>query len=153
MTNKKVHQQSPARCRGITLIEVLVVIGVLILFLSFAIPSMGTASSRAELQAAYENVSHSLATARNIARSTESGVAVNIPAAGDGQQTISFSAAGRKPNHLLDQLQPYSLPTDIIALSEQGAFLVDSRGLVENPGQILLLSRSDDSVRSAITVN
>lgn len=153
MTNRAVHQLSPARCRGITLIEVLVVIGVLVLFLSFAIPSVGTASSRAELQAAFENVSHSLATARNIARSTESGVAVNIPAAGDGPQTISFSTASQKPNYLLDQLQPYRLPADIMAVSERDVFQFDSRGLAENPGQILLLSRSDDSVRSAITVN
>jgi len=129
------------------------VIGVLVLFLSFAIPSVGTASSRAELQAAFENISHSLATARNIARSTESGVAVHVPPAGGGPQTISFETVGRKSNHLLAQLPPYGLPADIVAVSDRDAFRFDPRGLVENPGQILLISRSDESVRSAITIN
>ena len=153
MTSNPFLSTPRSRNRGITLIEILIVIGVLTLFLSFAIPSMGTASSRAELRAAVENVSHSLAAARNIARSGESGITVNIPVASEGAQMISLTAADGKPNRLLDQLQPYNLSAEIIAISDQDEFVFDQRGLVENPGQILLVARSDDTVKSVITVN
>ena len=148
------HKQPPNRCRGITIIEILVVVGVLILFLSFALPSVGTSASRAELRAAEENVSYSLHAARNLARAHEAEVAIHIPAAGnDKMQTITFSAPGNKPKGLSEGLQNFTLPADIMAVSDRDAFTFDRRGLVEHPGQILLVSKFDDSMKTVIEVN
>lgn len=144
----------PNRCRGITIIEILMVVGVLILFLSFALPSVGTSANRAELRAAEENISHSLHAARNLARSYETDVAIHIPAAGgDRLQTISFTAPGSKRQGFFEGLQQFTLPADIMAVSDRDAFTFDRRGLVEHPGQILLVSKIDDSVRSVIAIN
>jgi Tfp pilus assembly protein FimT len=145
---------APAHCRGITIIEILMVLGVLALFLSFALPSASSSANRAELRAAVENVNYSLHTARNLARSSESGVRVQISAATEKQsQTISFSATDERRTKLIEHLQNFTLPSEIAAVSDHDTFTFDHRGLVETPGQILLVSRADESVRSVITVN
>ena len=138
-----------SRARGITLVEILVVISVLLILASFAVPSMGNATAKAEMTATLENVEYSIQAARNIARMNETPVAVQFSNAGAGNQTISFQAedSGKSPG-----FQDYPLPESIQLVSEQDGFEFDSRGLVKNPGTIILVSVADESITSTIEV-
>ena len=94
---------SITRCRGITLVEILLVIGLVVLLAGFALPSFGTATARAEMKAALENLEYSIGTARNVARLTDSSISLNIVEGPDAtKQKITFSQSARgtltKPN-------------------------------------------------------
>ena len=83
---------SRARSQGVTLVEILLVIGLLVLLAGFALPSFGTATARAEMKAALENLEYSIGTARNVARLTEASVSLNIvEVPGEVNQKITFS--------------------------------------------------------------
>jgi len=138
------------RSRGVTLVEILLVVAVLVILLSFAMPSVGHATARAELKAAAENVQYSIDAARNLARMTESSVAVNIePAAG------AESGPGGEPQRITfskPEIQNYLLPADIRLVADHDRYVFDSRGLVLEPGRVLLLSATDESIASAIDI-
>lgn len=136
------------RCQGITLIEILMVLGFLVIIASFALPSMSNATSSASMLAASENLEFSIRSARNTARMTESTVTMNIlPAEPDGQgQRITFSVSGpdlNAPGH--SGLQEDRLPADIKLVSDYPSYEFDSRGIVQNPGVITLVSMTDES--------
>jgi type II secretory pathway pseudopilin PulG len=142
------------RSKGITVIEILVVLGLLAILASFAMPSASTTATRAELKAAVENVQYSFQQARNLARTTESNISVSIPVAMEGSvQTIRFSSLSRGKHKTIPELQDYKLPGDIVMISDHDSFLFDQRGLVETSGQVLLVSRLDDAVKSTIDIN
>ena len=135
------------QCKGITLIEILLVISLLVILLSFAIPSVGGAAAKAELTVASENVTHSIQSARNMARMNEARVILHFDApAGHESHSITFSSD--KHTGLLD----YQLPEDIVLIADQDSFVFDERGLAANPGQLTLASKSDDNVTSTIDV-
>ena len=141
---------SLSRERGITLVEILIVIALLVVVLSFAIPTMGNAAAKAEIQAAVENVTYSVEVARNSARLGESRVELTIKTyAGEPSQTLSFER--ENPKRTAD-IPDYRLPDDIELVSDQSAFVFDERGLVTNPGTITLVARSDDSVTATVEV-
>jgi len=143
-----------ARARGITLVEILLVIGLLVLLAGFALPSFGTASARAEMKAALENLEYSIGTARNVARLTESSVNVDIiEAPGTASQRITFSQSRRNGGEGGPNIPDYLLPESIEVVSDQQRFVFDSRGLVDQPGRIMLVSRADDSVTTELQIN
>jgi prepilin-type N-terminal cleavage/methylation domain-containing protein len=152
---KNRHLKSPIhRSQGITLIEILVVLGLLAILISFAMPSASKTASRAELKAAVENVQYSFQQARNLARATESKISVSIPIAREGSvQTIHFSSLSRGKHKNIPGMQDYSLPDDLVMISDQDSFMFDQRGLVESPGQVLLVSRLEETVNSTININ
>lgn len=142
------------RCQGITLIEILLVVGLLVVLLSFAVPSMSGAAIKTEMTATQEHVEYSLQTARRTARMSESSVQMNIsPAEGDTPQLITFSAPGQRGSVIVQQIQDYNMPRDIALVSDQESFLFDERGLVSNPGQIQLVSKIDESITLSIDVD
>ena len=67
-------------------------------------------------------------------------------------QTISFASASKKTVPAV-QIQDFNLPPEIMMVSDRESFVFDERGLAENPGTILLVSTSDESITSSITVN
>lgn len=150
-----------SRSRGFTLVEILLVISLLVILLSFAMPTVGNATARAELKATVENVQYSLSAARNVARMSESSVAMNIESSpGENIQRITFS---RPPENRGTQegaqggkqelgLQEYRLPTGIRLESDHERFVFDPRGLVGEAGRIVLVSAADESISSAIDV-
>lgn len=147
--NRHPNISTRSRARGITLVEILVVIAMLLILASFAVPSMSNATAKAEMTATVENVEYSIQAARNTARMNETQVAVEFSDAHAGTQTISFQAKG---SGSLPGMQDYLLPESIQLVSAQRGFEFDSRGLVENPGTIVLVSKADDSVTSTIEV-
>ena len=158
--NAKGHSNPVFRSRGITLVEILLVISLLVILLSFAIPTAGSASARAELKAAVENVEYSIGTARNVARMTESGISLDLVHPDNPSvltalpQRIAFSTpdGGEDDKAISLHLQEYSLPPGIRMVAERERFLFDERGLVVEPGRILLVSTADESISSAIEV-
>lgn len=150
-----------SRSRGITLVEILLVISLLVILLSFAMPTVGNATARAELKATVENVQYSVTAARNVARMSESSIAMNIESSpAENIQRITFS---RPPDSRVTQggaqagtpelgLQEYRLPAGIRLVSDHERFVFDPRGLVGEAGRIMLVSAADESISSAIDV-
>ena len=146
---------SKNRCRGVILIEILMVLGFLVIISSFALPSMSNATSSATMHAASENLEFSIRSARNTARMSESSVSMNILAAEPDQQgqRITFSVSGSDLNAPGQSgLQDDRLPADIILVSDYSSYEFDSRGIVKNPGVIILVSRTDESLTTSFTV-
>jgi len=145
---------SRARSQGVTLVEILLVIGLLVLLAGFALPSFGTATARAEMKAALENLEYSIGTARNVARLTEASVSLNIvEVPGEVNQKITFSQPANGAGKRGPAVPDYFLPESIELRSEQQLFVFDPRGLVDQPGKIVLVSRDDDSVTSEFEIN
>jgi type II secretory pathway pseudopilin PulG len=141
---------SLSRERGITLVEILLVIALLVVVLSFAIPTMGNASAKAEMQVAVENVTYSVKMARNTARLREDRVELAFRTlAGEPSQTLSFN---RPDSGRGTDIADYRLPDSVELVADQASFLFDERGLVENPGTITLVSRNDETVTETIEV-
>ena len=148
--NRYSSGSSHSRARGITLVEILIVISVLVVLASFAIPSIGNATARAEITAAKENVLYSVESARKLARSTESRVSLRITdAPGPGGQGIVFGTVSAGSD---DAVGDYRLPEDVRFVSAADSFEFDRRGLVANPGQLVLVSNIDDSITETVMV-
>lgn len=151
-----------SRSRGITLVEILLVISLLVILLSFALPTVGNATARAELKATVENVQYSVAAARNVARMTESNLALNIESSpAENVQKITFSRppehqgahgpGARAGTHGLG-LQEYRLPKGVLLVAEHQQFVFDPRGRVGEAGRIMLVSAADESISATIDV-
>lgn len=152
MKNRQLRHPA-SHSRGITLIEILLALGLLVILLSFAVPSFSGAAVKAEMKVLVDNVQHSLQMARNVARTLESPVEMNLsPDSTDQRQTITFTSRenGSIPGGL--QIQDLVVPADFALVSDRDSFVFDQRGLVEYPGRILLVSKTDETVTSTIQV-
>lgn len=142
------------KIKGITLIEILLVLGLLAILLSFATPTVSGAVSKAEMKATLENVQYSLQTARKVARITEAPVSMNIsPPGQETAQSITYTSPGKRGAGNTLQIQDFKLPPDIVLISDHESFIFDERGLVEKPGRILLVSTVDESLTSTFDIN
>ena len=139
--------------KGVTLIETLLVLGLLIILLSFAMPSVSGAVGKAEMKSTLENVRYSIQAARRTARVNETVVSMNISPSGQGTtQTISYSSAGKNGARNDLRLQEFRLPPEILLISDHESFRFDEIGQVENPGRILLVFTLDESVTATLGV-
>jgi prepilin-type N-terminal cleavage/methylation domain-containing protein len=143
------HLSSLHRSKGVTLVEILLVIALLVIVLSFAIPSMGGATAKADMLAAVENVEYSITSARNSARMNEKDVALQITRQSDSSQVLKFIRSGSAGGV---GIPDYRLPEDIELVADQASYEFDERGLVRNPGTITLVSRVDESVSETVEV-
>lgn len=152
--NKLLQRNPSSNSKGISLIEILLGLAVLVILLSYAMPSVSGAAIKAEMSVALENIQYSIHAARQTARINEAAIVMHVPAGGDRSepQTISFASASKKKVAAL-QIQDFNLPSEIMMVSDRESFVFDERGLAENPGTILLVSTSDDSITSSINVN
>jgi Tfp pilus assembly protein FimT len=149
------HRKFKNRCRGITLIEILLILAFLAIITSFAAPTISNTTARADILAAGENLQYSIRIARNTARMTESKVTMNILDEGqDGQsQRITFSVSESGLKALgKSGLQEDRLPVDIKLVSDYSSYEFDGRGIVQNPGVITLVSRTDESLFSSFDI-
>lgn len=144
------HNLKPlSRAKGITLVEILIVISVLVVLASFAVPTMSSATAKAEMTAAVENVQYSIQSARNAARRNETRVTLGFEARdGRNNRVIAVDA----DNHVGAGFQEFQLPEEIQLVTDQETFIFDNRGLVENAGTIVLVSSVDDSITSTVSV-
>jgi type II secretory pathway pseudopilin PulG len=151
---KHMHRISKHRCQGITLIEILLILGFLVIISSFAATTMSGATARADMRVASENLQYSIRIARNTARMTESKVTMNISEDVAGQvQRITFSVSGAGLKALGQPgLQEDRLPEDIRLVSDYRSYEFDGRGIVQNPGVITLVSKTDKSLITRLKV-
>ena len=149
----KAKKHNSALQRGITLVEILIVVAVLAVLASFAAPTFGKASAQAELKAALENVQYSVDTARNIARMNGTSVSLDLEYE-EGAEVFQlvFSSPNPRKSNLLRDLQAYRLPENIRLESEFDSYVFDDRGMVANEGTITLVSSVYESLRSSLTV-
>jgi Tfp pilus assembly protein FimT len=152
--NKLLMRSPSSNSKGISLIEILLGLAVLVILLSYAMPSVSGAAIKAEMTVALENIQFSIKAARQTARINEAAIVMHVPAGNDESepQTISFASASKKKVPAV-QIQDFNLPPEIMMVSDRESFVFDERGLAENPGTILLVSTSDESITSSITVN
>ena len=151
--NNKLLKNPASNPLGITLVEVLLALGLLVILLSFAMPSVSNAVSKTEMKATLENVRYSLQTARRTARMTETAVSMNISDPGqETTQTITFSSPGKDEADSNLRIQDFRLPSEILLISDRKSFVFDERGQVENPGRILLVSTVNEAVTSTLNV-
>jgi type II secretory pathway pseudopilin PulG len=150
----KMNRTPNFRCQGITLIEILMVLGLLMILGSFALPSMSSATVRADMRAASENLQHSIQIARNTARMAESGVSMNLSdGAGETGKYITFSVSELAIKRLGQPGIPeYRLNDEIKLVSDFPSYEFDARGIVKNPGRITLVSNADESVSFQVMV-
>jgi Tfp pilus assembly protein FimT len=142
------------RSGGITLVEVLIVIAVFLILVSFAIPSINVGASKADLLNATEQFEYSVRMARNTARSTESTGTLEIKPATDTEGAIirfvtenAREPALRQLAHQFEQLNP-----SILIESEQNQFVFDERGLLQQPGQVILAARDDSTLSEILQI-
>ncbi len=145
---------SRIRSNGISVLEILVALAVLAVIISFVSTSFGTISNKAELYATVEGVNFSIQSARNTARELETDVIMHLETGRhEKQDSISFSLPGRNaelgPSELLPEFQ---LPADIRLVADEASIHIDSRGLVETPVRLLLVSNADENVNERVLI-
>ena len=131
-----------ARNEGITVLEVLIALGVLVVFLSFAAPSLSNVAAKADFRAAVENVEMSIHMARNTARVLNTEVVMHFESGERGQpDLIRFSLPAKPANSDVTSLmQEYQLPETVNFEVTESAVHFDTRGLSEKPVYLLLSS-------------
>ncbi len=148
--------QSIARSRGITAIEILMVLSLVAILISFAIPSVNGAAARAEMKAATEHLEFSVDSARKAARISGQPVSLHIRRLEDDSRMIGFSTMDSQGDSrgidFAADLPEYRLPGDIRLESDRETYRFDARGLVEKPGQLILVSVADESITSVVRV-
>lgn len=150
----QLSSSSTSKIRGITLVEVLIVLGMMAVILTFFANSFTRATNKADLLVAAEGVNFSVQSARNMARQLETEVIMHLNTATSGENhSIDFSYPDR--NEALNSgnlLQEFVLPADIHLMTDESAIHFDARGLVEKPTDLLLISQTEESMQEIVLV-
>ena len=147
-------QKGHRRERGITVLEILIGLGLLVVLLSFATPSLSGATARAELRAAVENMEFSIRAARTTARQLNTDVIMHVRQEhGEQHHSISFSMpALAREAELSDMLQTFTFPQDIRVVASEDDIRFDFRGMVDAPVQVLLVSNQDVDINQRLLI-
>jgi len=140
------------RSKGISIVEVLIALGVLAIFLSFATPALRGASAKAELRAAVENLEFSIRTARYTARQFERDVLLNLntdPLA--ERHSVSFTFPDGNAG-FTSPLQDFQFSPEIRLVSDTSSIRFDRRGMLKLPVQVALVSRQDADVNQVLMI-
>jgi Tfp pilus assembly protein FimT len=142
------------RSRGITVVEVLIVIAVFLILISFAIPSINVGTTKADLLNATEQFEYSVRLARNTARSTESEVTLQIQPATENDGAIIRFVTENTRDTALRQLahQFEELNASVLVQSEHARYVFDERGMVREPGQVILAARDDSTLAEVLRI-
>jgi len=145
--------QYASRSRGITLVEILMVVGLLAILISFAIPSVGGAAAQAEMTATVENFEYSIQATRNIARMNETGVSLHFETLPhEAGQRITFTSPDQSVQDDVRLLQDYRPPRGIQFIPDHDSFVFDEKGLVKNPGNVQLISIKNESITETLRI-
>jgi prepilin-type N-terminal cleavage/methylation domain-containing protein len=151
----KMIQYGWYRHQGVTVVEVLVVLAIIAILLSFSGSFVGRLAGQAELTVAEESVLNALRNARNLSRSSESSLTLSLSHdTGDLGYRISIKRPeGRQIGPKQTDVPEVYLPNGIVVLSENMTFTFDYRGLVEPTGSIMLRAEGNDDEIRKIFVN
>jgi len=122
--------------------------------LTFFANSFTRATHKADLLVAVEGVNFSVQSARSMARQLETEVIMHLNTATKGENhSIEFSYPKRnKALNSENLLQEFVLPADIQLITDESVIQFDSRGLVDKPTSLLLISQSDESMQESVVV-
>lgn len=143
----------PSQARGITVIEILMVISLAAILISFAIPSVSGAAARAEMKSATENIEFSIDSARKAARMSGRPVAMHVQRLAEEPAVIRFSAPGSPNLGFAQTLDEYHLPGDIRLECDRDTYRFDARGMLDAPGQLILVSLVDETITTVVKVS
>jgi Tfp pilus assembly protein FimT len=149
-----VIQSANTRSHGISVVEILIALAVLTVIVAFASSSFSNATDRAELQATVEGVNFSVQSARSTARRLETEVILHLNADPNAtHHSISFSVPGKNAElSSSSMLQEFQFPSDIRLESDEPTIQFDSRGMVDTPVRLLLVSTADENVSERLLI-
>ena len=142
------------RSRGISVLEILIALGLLVVIISFASPSLSSVTAKAELHAAVKNTEFSIRAARQTARILETDVIMQLHTDPKlKRHYISYSlpkqARQQKAGNVI---QDFQYPAGIRLVSEQDFIQFDSRGVLEQPVKLKLVSVVDDDISERLLI-
>ena len=143
-----------ARSRGISVLEILIALGLLVVIISFASPSLSSVTAKAELQAAVRNTEFSIRAARQTARMLETDVIMQLHTDRKLKQhyisyTLPQKAERQDTGHAI---QDFQYPAGIRVVSEKEFLHFDSRGVLERPVKLMLVSTVDDDINERLLI-
>jgi len=127
MTTRFCSGLIPRYCRGMTMVEVIIVIAIIGILMVFAAPSMRDAAARSDLKTGTDNVIQALRMAKNKARVTNRPVTVTFTT-GTSDNTISFQFPGQSDMALATP--NIDLPANITVAASPAVFQFDPMGTI-----------------------
>lgn len=139
---------------GITVLEVLIALGLLVVLLSFASPSLSGATARAELKAATENMDLNIRMARNAARQLNTAVIMHLETSREARHhRVSYSIPDRRADSATTAtLLDYEFPESVRVVASENAIRFDAKGMVNPPVQLMLVSLLDDDIDKRVLI-
>ena len=143
-----------ARSRGISVLEILIALGLLVVIISFASPSLSNVTAKAELQSAVKNTEFSIRAARQTARILETDVIMHLHTDRKlKRHYISYSVPKRgQQQESVHVIQDFQYPAGIRLVSEKEFIHFDSRGVLESPVKLMLVSTVDDDINERLLI-
>ena len=141
--------------RGISILEILIIVSLMVVVLAFASPSLNRVNAKAELESAVNQVESSIIIARQTARTLDTRVIMRLHASKrDKQNSISLVVpAMEQPRGLVALPQDTVLPEGIRLVTSQRTVIFDSEGGVEEPVYFSLVSMQDEAVTKRMLID
>ena len=151
----KFSKSIPKHCKGITFIEIILVVAVAMILASLAIPSVSMTVAQAELESAQKNLEFSLRLARTGALLADSPVRLEFERDEQGEPVFIRYISDDQHSLVLRELSEYRAPISaaVSYVPASNEFHYNHRGIVDNPGDIILIARGDQSVSTVVSVN
>jgi prepilin-type N-terminal cleavage/methylation domain-containing protein len=138
------ERTSHRRNRGLTAIELLIVIAIGALLIVFGVPLMGSAAWKCEVEPAVELTEKSVAQARTLARLYKTDVVVKLETdAGHAPQITVSIPRSRLQADVGEIREQVELPGGVRILSGDMAVLFDANGDVDFPATVTLAANDD----------
>ena len=140
--------------QGISILEILIAISLIVVILAFASPSLNRISAKAELSTAVEQMESSILIARQTARTLNTDVVMRMHIdKRDKQNSISLAfPALESPPQTVALPQETLLPEGVRLVTSQRTVLFDSQGMVEAPVYFSIVSTMDEAVTKRMLI-
>jgi hypothetical protein len=104
------------------------------------------------MEAATENLEFTVDAARKVARLTGQPVTLHVDRLAEGSSAIEISSPDSKLIDVSGMIPEYRFPVDIHLESDREIYRFDDRGLVDVPGQLVLISVVDETITSVVRI-
>ena len=148
------HRTMRYPAQGVSILEILIVVSLVVVILAFASPSLNRVNAKADLATAVEQVGSSILVARQTARTLNTSVVMRLHASKrDKQNSISLAVpALEQPPQGVALPQETLLPEGIRLVTSQRTVLFDAQGEVDAPVYFSLVSTRDEAVTERMLI-